>query len=133
MVKGLRIPNELLASSVMQSIKDTEGYNDEEFYDKFSISKDMFHYHAGESSQIAWNDIQAISYINKYSDRPNKIAIPRYPTEGYNQHSHTSEYDGGIITGMLGVHTHKSSKQMDGGLCYAILAPSTGVPLADWN
>lgn len=133
MSKEIALANNLIASAVMQSIKESRNYSDEELYSKFSIPVSIFHFHGGESPEIAWNNVQASIYYNTYSDRPDKIEIPAYPTEGYNQHSHTSEFDGGAIAGLLGVHTHKSSKQADGGLAFAVFAPSSGVNMVDWE
>lgn len=125
-------PKNLVASSVMTAIKEAYGYNDEDFYNHFSMPTAMIHFHGGDNPEIAWNDVQAIQSINKYNENIKKIPVPSYPTEGYNQHSHTSEYDGGVITGMLGVHNHKSNKSADGGLAFAIFAPSTMYVL-DWQ
>lgn len=125
MAVNIALHNDMLASSVMMRIKDAYGYTDQEFYDKYSISRSTFHYHGGASPSIAWNDVQEIQSFNKYTEHAVKIKVPDYPTEGYNQHSHTSEFDGGAIAGLIGVHTHKSSKQADGGLCFAVFHPST--------
>lgn len=61
-------PKNLVASSVMTAIKEAYGYNDEDFYNHFSMPTAMIHFHGGDNPEIAWNDVQAIQSINKYNE-----------------------------------------------------------------
>ena len=124
----LRPPNRVLASAAAAAIKASLGISDYAMKNDMTLSPSLMHFHGGLGAPIAWNDVQEIEYINRYSNQK-KITVPEYPTAGYNQHGHTSEFDGGLIAG-LGAHTHNGT---DSNFAFAIFYPATGVPQADWT
>ena len=127
----VKLPRKFLASNISALIKRTYNLSDAEMESYAFMTTSQFHFHGGQSTEIAWNDVHEAGLINEYSGGLRKILIPSYPTEGYNQHSHTSEYDGGVIAGVNGSHTHTSNKT--GGFAFAVFYPATGVPLSDWE
>jgi hypothetical protein len=122
MTKDIGIPAEFLASNVFAAIKASYGFSDEKLANDASMPTNIFHYHGGMCPSIVWNDVQEIILINKYSNLPKKIPIPSFPTDGYNQHSHTSEYDGGVLPTSGGK-----------GFNFAVFYPATGVAQAEWG
>jgi len=126
-----KIFTDFLKSSPFAMIKKTYGWSDEQLNSDSSYPNSLFHFHGGTSPGISWNDVQEIMLINKYAGLPIKIDVPLRPTEGYNQHGHTSEFDGGSLPGITGNHDHRNS--MNGGFSYSVMYPSTGVPQADWE
>lgn len=131
MSSDMNIFSQFLASSVLAKAKSDLGISDARMRTDGNMSTSIFHFHGGASPPIAWNDVQEASYINTYSGLKKKISVPSYPTEGYNQHHHTSEYDGGVLPGVTGNHTHKDNR--NGGFAFAIFAPASGIPMSDWE
>lgn len=130
--RTLAIPASILASKVLMLMKQRMGYSDSEISTGVgSVSTGIFHFHGGVGFPIAWNDVQEINYFNQHVVNGQKLPVPSFPSAGYNQHSHTSEYDGGVLPGITGNHTHSSNRS--GGLAFAVFAPSTGFPQADWE
>jgi hypothetical protein len=129
--KTMKLPASILASKALATIKAHFGWSDSLLNSQAGIPPSLFHYHGGAGAPIAWNDVQEVDYFNRYAGLDSKIEVPSYPSVGYNQHSHTSEYDGGVLPGITGNHTHSSAR--NGGLCFAVLYPATGVPQADWE
>lgn len=103
-----------------------------------------FHFHTPRTGgEIIWNNIQLIAAINSHVDQLNKavnpqikhstdgqrhvpyIKVPANPTIGFNQHHHTSEYDGGFIFGG-NLHDHRDNA--NGGFAYAVYHPGTQLP-----
>lgn len=129
----LKLSEEQLTKALIKAIRDVQGSTDEQLAEKLSTSISSMHFHDGSQSPIAWNDVQAILYWNKYVLR-NKGALLQVPTtasEGYNQHHHTSEYDGGKIAGIMGVHNHMNNAH--GGFCFACFHPGTDISQAKWE
>lgn len=130
----IQIPKKWLASNICALMKRDMKLSDEGIKSYAFTDTSQYHFHGGMSPAIAWNDVQEANLINEYfssEDATAKILIPSYPTEGYNQHSHTSEYDGGVLPGVMGAHTHKDNR--NGGFAFAVFYPATGVPLSDWE
>ena len=125
------VPTQFLASSIFSAIKESIGVDDNYFEVKGFYDTLLFHYHGGTSPEIAWNDVQAIESINKFAGRSTKLAVPSFPSEAYNKHGHTSEYDGGVLAGITGNHNHRDNR--NGGFCFAVFAPATGVAQTDWE
>ena len=124
---------EQVASALVQAIESSRGITDEDAIKKFSVLMGNLHFHDGSQSPIAWNDVQAILYWNKYVLRNSGklLEVPVTATEGYNQHHHTSEFDGGKIAGIMGVHDHRDNNH--GGFAFAVFHPATDVPQAKWE
>jgi hypothetical protein len=92
----------------------------------------LLHQHDGSMMEIAWNDVQAILNENRIvrNNEAPLIQVPDEASEGYNQHHHTSQYDGGTIFGM-GPHCHTGPR--DGNFCFSVFYPSTMAPLMAWE
>ena len=129
--KTIRLPASVLASKALATMKAHFGWSDSLINSQAGIPPSLFHFHGGAGSPIAWNDVQEIDYFNRFVGLDRKMAVPAYPSVGYNQHSHTSEYDGGVLPGITGNHTHASGRS--GGLAFACFYPATGLPQADWE
>lgn len=102
------------------------------------------HWHTPSSGgEICWNDLQYIARLNasiyqqnhttdKYNraldgelDHIPYIAASSNPTQGYNVHHHTSEFDGGLVLGG-GMHDHRNNT--NGGYAYSVYHPGTSLP-----
>lgn len=127
--RAIRKHPDFLSSDVEQAENGIRGVPDEEVY----ISSVLVHHHDGSMGQLVWNNVQAIINKNKYlrSGRGVLLTVPDVATEGYNQHHHTSEFDGGIIPGIMGVHDHRDNAH--GGFAFACFHPATSVPHAVWE
>jgi len=89
-----------------------------------------------DGSEIIWNNIQQaklfnaqIEILKRTHETPENLhylKVPLLPTVGYNQHYHTSEFDGGYVYGG-GLHSHLGN--FDGGYCFATYAPSEDAAL----
>lgn len=121
--------NKQRASKLMQAIKVVRGLSDSDLEVLIAIASHN-HFHDGIQSPIAWNDVQAINYYNEFANSDLKLTVPTTVTEGYNQHHHTSEYDGGYLPG-LGVHDHRDNAH--GGFAFAVFHPATAVPQLPWE
>lgn len=121
---------DFLASAVDIAISEAVGgAGDQDVY----MSSTLVHHHDGGMGQIVWNDVQAIMAKNRYvrKGRGVLVPVPEVATEGYNQHHHTSEFDGGVIVGAKPVHNHVDNAH--GGFAYAVFAPATSVPFMTWE
>lgn len=123
---------ESVASNISKLRRMLHGYMDSEALDSIGVFMSTMHSHDGGQMPIAWNDVQAAIYENKYirySEAP-LLQVPDTASEGYNQHHHTSDFDGGVIHG-LGIHDHRSN--LNGGFCFAVFHPGTTLPQATWE
>jgi hypothetical protein len=98
------------------------------------IDQLLLHFHGGLNSPISWNDKMDAELWNTYisavgGDR--KTPVPVIPTEGYNKHYHTSEFDGGMLPGIMNVHDHRDN--YNGGFAFAVFAPATPLPMISWD
>lgn len=118
-----------LSSRLMKAIQAMRQLSDDDLSMLLAVAS-WNHFHDGMQSPIAWNDVQAINYYNEFSADITNLVVPDAPTEGYNKHYHTSEYDGGYLPG-LGVHDHRDNNH--GGFCYAVFHPATAVPQLPWE
>ena len=98
--------------------------------EKTSIMLSSLHRHDALEETIAWNDVQAILARNALAEI-HQLEVPSEATEGYNQHHHTSEFDGGLIPGVRGMHDHRDNK--NGGFAFAVFHPATQVPQMPWE
>lgn len=114
------------ASAVMRAIFLALEYTD---HDKANavVPLAFLHFHDGSSVPIAWNDAHAIQLRNQYLNE--SMPVPLTATEGYNEHGHTSPYDGGFIPGR-GIHDHRDN--LNGGFCFSVYAPGTALPQQPW-
>ena len=130
MIDTIKKHPDFRASKVEQLTNQATGTSDD--MDVY-MSTYLVHHHDGSMGQIVWNDVQAIMAKNKYirAGRVSLLPVPETATEGYNQHHHTSEFDGGIIPGIMGVHDHRDN--VHGGFAFAVFHPATSVPLAVWE
>jgi hypothetical protein len=87
----------------------------------------QIHFHDDSTTQIAWNDVQAILMYNEHTGE--NLPVPLMATEAYNVHHHTSEFDGGYIPGM-GPHDHRDN--FNGGFCFSVYHPGTSLPQMPW-
>ena len=92
-----------------------------------TIPVSQLHFHDDEQSPIAWNDVQAVQYRNRYLRMG--MDVPNVATEGYNQHGHTSDMDGGYIPGM-NIHDHRDN--FNGGYAFAVFHPGTALNQMPW-
>ena len=129
--KIMAVPASVLASKALSVMKAAYKWNDTYLSSESGVPASLFHFHGGASAPIAWNDVQEINYFNLDASGNRKLTVPSYPSIGYNQHSHTSEYDGGVLPGITGNHTHSSNRT--GGFAFAVFYPATGVPQSDWE
>ena len=129
--RQMKLPASVLASKALSVMKSHFGWSDSYINNRAGIPPSLFHFHGGAGSPIAWNDVQEVDFFNKYAGLDSKLPVPAFPSVGYNQHSHTSEYDGGVLPGITGNHTHASSRS--GGFAFAVFYPATGVPQSDWE
>jgi hypothetical protein len=116
-----------LASGLMRAIVTANGLTKDQ-RDLFRQSEANIHFHDGSQNEIAWNDVQAIIMHNEMTSED--LPIPFVASEGYNNHGHSSEYDGGWIPGM-GIHDHRDAVT-GGGFAFAVYHPGTGLPQQPW-
>jgi len=97
------------------------------------IEESALHFHDGLETPIAWNDVQSLRNRLEYISRIDPDTVqgkPTVATEGYNQHYHKSEYDGGLLP-MAGPHDHRDNN--NGGFAFAVFHPGTSVPQQIWE
>lgn len=111
-----------LASGLMRAIVTAQGLSRED-RDNLRHHESLAHFHDGSTSGIAWNDVQAIIMHNEFLNED--VPVPLMATEGYNNHYHTSETDGGYIPGN-GIHDHRDN--LNGGFAFAVYHPGTALP-----
>ena len=117
-----------LASSLLRQIALASGITANEMLQwRMDLSK--VHFHDSSSTQIAFNDVQAIQYYNAISG--DYVPVPTQASEGYNKHYHASEFDGGLVVG-LGPHDHRSNDPAYGGFAFAVYHPGSAVPQMPW-
>ena len=111
-----------LAAYTLQALFLAHGYTDQ---DKAStqVPTAFLHWHDDASSPIAWNNVQAVMLMNRLTG--SSLQVPLIATEGYNQHGHNSQMDGGMLPGR-GIHNHADN--LSGGLAFACYHPGTGLP-----
>ena len=118
-----------LASNLLRQIALANGISAEEMKEWRTDLSKILHFHDSSTTEIAWNDVQAISMFNAITGE--EVPVPDTATEGYNRHYHTSEYDGGLIIG-LGPHDHRSNDPSYGGVAFAVYHPGTALPQMPW-
>ena len=101
-----------LASSLVRSIAAAHGVQSQEMNEWRAKLEHVTHFHDSSTTEIAWNDVQALSMFNAIMGED--VPVPDVASEGYNKHYHTSEYDGGLIPG-AGPHDHRSNDPAYGG------------------
>lgn len=115
----------------------SEAYDDPYIPQGFPLTaipgREPLHGH-GPGNPIVWNNIQLakienaqIDALKQTSITPNNLfykVTRAYPTVGYNQHHHTSEYDGGAVYG-AGMHAHSGPSDM--GYAFAVYHPGTSL------
>jgi hypothetical protein len=114
------------ASNIGAMVAEAQGIPPEQRGDQ-TIPTSQLHFHDGAQAPIAWNDVQAAQYRQRYLGQD--VPVPLTAAEGYNQHGHTSQYDGGFIPGM-GPHDHRDN--FNGGLAFACYHPGTALPQMPW-
>jgi len=124
---------DFLSSAVDKAQRDVGGVSDTEASEVVYMLSSLVHHHDGSMGQIVWNDVQAIMAKNRYlrKGRGGLLPVPASATEGYNKHRHTSEFDGGVIPGAVGIHNHSDNN--NSGFAFAVLHPSTSLPHAVWE
>jgi len=117
-----------LASSLLQQIAMASQHSSATMQRwRMDISK--AHFHDDSSSQIAYNDVQAIELFNAITGEA--IPIPDMATQFYNAHYHSSNYDGGFLSGGgAGIHDHRDV--LNGGFAFAVYHPGTALPQQPW-
>jgi hypothetical protein len=112
-----------LASSLIRNIVTAQGLTAQQTL-QLREHETVTHFHDDSTNQIAWNDIQAILMYNEATAEG--VPVPLVASEGYNQHYHTSDFDGGFIPGM-GLHDHRDN--VTGcGYTFAVWHPGTNLP-----
>jgi len=111
-----------LASAVMDAIFTYEE-TPASTQSRARIHRLLLHFHDGAQSPIAWNDVEAVLYRNKFLGTD--MAVPLTATEGYHQHGHVGEYDGGYLPGRSN-HDHRDN--LNGGFAFAVYHPGTDLP-----
>ena len=129
MINSVPFKNKQLSAKLMKAIQAVHSLSDEDLEMLFAVASPN-HSHDGTQSPIAWNDVQAIRYYNEFSSDGLYLTLPTVPTEGYNKHYHTSEYDGGFLPG-LGIHDHRDNAH--GGFAFCVFHPATAVPQLPWE
>lgn len=115
-----------IASGLVRAICLAQNVSQEERR-AFRISPDKIHFHDSSTTEIVWNDVQAILAYNEHTGE--NVPVPFMATEGYGKHYHTSDLDGGYIPG-AGPHDHRDN--FNGGFAFAIYHPGTGIPQQPW-
>ena len=110
------------ASGLMQALFLALNYSADDKA-KESVPHALMHFHDDSSSQIAWNDVQAILLYNQANNT--NLPVPLTASQAYSQHYHSSPYDGGFVPGR-GVHDHRDNN--NGGLAFACYHPGTSLP-----
>ena len=115
-----------LASGLVRTMADAYGASRTDLQ-RWRIPQSALHFHDNSTSQIAFNDVQAVMLHNEAMGTT--LPVPLMPTEGYNTHGHTSQFDGGWIPG-AGPHDHRDN--FNGGFAFAIFHPGTRLPQQPW-
>jgi len=116
-----------LASSLMRIYCAANGISKTDQMDIMARAS-LLHFHDSSQAEIAWNDVQAVQKFNEL--KGDDLPVPMTATEGYNKHYHTSEFDGGYISG-LGPHDHRDVNS--GGYAFACYHPGSSLPQAHWG
>ena len=126
-VKFVRYTAKQLASNLLQTIAMANGYTAEEMK-RWRLELSKVHFHDSSTSEIAWNDVQAIALFNAVMGE--NLPVPEVASQSYNKHYHTSEFDGGLAIG-LGPHDHRDAVT-GGGYAFAVYHPGSAVPSMPW-
>jgi len=118
-----------LTSNLLTQLALAHGVTGEEMKEWRTHLSNILHFHDSSSTEIAWNDVQAISMFNAITGET--ITVPDAATQGFNRHYHTSEFDGGLVTG-LGPHDHRSNEPGHGGFAFSCYHPGTALPQMPW-
>jgi hypothetical protein len=116
-----------VASSLVQARAAAMGVTTDQTRE-WRIEASQLHFHDDSTTEIAWNDVEAITMFNEHSGE--SIPVPLMASEGYSSHGHTGPYDGGYVSG-LGPHDHRDN--YNGGFCFAILHSGTSLPQQPWS
>jgi hypothetical protein len=119
-----------LASNLLQQLALAHGTTAEEMKEWRANLSNILHFHDASTTEIAWNDVQAISMFNAITGED--VPVPDAATQGYNRHYHTSEFDGGILGGGGAPHDHRSNEPGYGGFCFSCYAPGVALPQMPW-
>jgi len=117
-----------LASSLLRTLALANGFSAEEMKEWRTDLSKVLHFHDSSTSEIAFNDVQAIVMFNAITGET--LPVPDQATEAYNVHGHTSKFDGGLVIGSA--HDHRSNDPAYGGFAFAVYAPGSGVPQQAW-
>ena len=131
--KVMRQLPQSVAMNISKLRRMLSGVMDDDALESIGVFLSTMHSHDGGQMPISWNDVQAAIYENRYirySEAP-LLKVPSVATEGYNQHHHTSDFDGGALPGVMGVHDHRDN--LNGGFCFAVWAPGTAIPQMTWE
>lgn len=116
-----------LSSGLVNAIALTYGLSQTQL-GQMRHSEQQVHFHDDSVNNIAWNDVQAILMYNEATGE--NLTVPAIASEGYNEHGHTSPFDGGWIPGM-GIHDHRDN--VTGcGYAFAIYHPGTALSQQPW-
>lgn len=116
-----------LSSGLIRAMSTAYGLSDTQL-SQMRHSEHEIHFHDNSISGIAWNDVQAILMYNEATGE--NLEVPAVASEGYNEHGHTSPFDGGWIPGM-GIHDHRDN--VTGcGYAFAVYHPGTALPQQPW-
>jgi hypothetical protein len=122
-------------SVIIQAIMKLSGMTTDDAKARLAVELSSTHFHEGKTSpEIPWNDVQAIRSYNYHAkhDQPPLLQVPLYASQGFNKHYHSSDFDGGMIPGVNGIHNHLDNLH-GGGFAYAVFYPSSGAPMAAWE
>ena len=120
-IQFIRFTAKQLASGLLRTIAAMQGTTAAE-QQNWRMDIRNVHFHDASQSQIAFNDVQAIQMYNALTGE--NLTVPDQASEGYNQHYHTSDFDGGFI----GTAAHNHYGPLNGGYAFAVFAPGTAVP-----
>ena len=128
---AIQTPNLLasqLASGLMQAIFIFNGTTDTTAQRRHRIDVTKIHFHDGSQVPIAWNDIDAIRYHNRFMGT--NMPVPMTASEGYNQHPHDGPFTGGLVPGRAN-HDHRDAN--NGGFAFAVYHPGTDLVAAPFS
>lgn len=109
------------ASRLLRAIAASRGVDAAEIY-RWRIDARQLHFHDTSTTEIVWNDVQAILAYNEHTGAD--LPVPLVATEAMNVHRHTSEYDGGYT----GARVHNHANNNEGGFAFSCFSPGTSIP-----
>lgn len=116
-----------IASGLFQTLARSQGMTPDQQKTK-RINATQIHFHDDSTASIAWNDVDAVKSFNEHTGA--NLPVPLLASQGYSQHHHTSEYDGGFVPVGGGVHDHRDN--FNGGFAFACYHPGTSLPQMPW-